>query len=87
MKKLLIILILASISCKSGTGSTKDVLSKEVLVRYSKSACLGRCPVYSLLVFTDGTAIYNGIDKVKQKGKITFILSSEEDKRINAIIG
>ncbi len=35
---------------------------------YTKSSCLGPCPAYQVMIFENGTIIFNGINYVQQKG-------------------
>lgn len=50
---------------------------KEMLLFYSKGPCLGKCPVYDLAIYTDGTVRYKGVSKVDKKGVFEYQLSSE----------
>ncbi len=70
------ILILALFSCKPGKNKGAGTDKKNVLLYYAKGPCLGRCPVYHLWVFTDGTILYKGVDKGDQKKEIKSRLSS-----------
>ncbi|MEK6155084.1 DUF6438 domain-containing protein [Flavobacteriaceae bacterium 3-367] len=78
MKKAMMLLILVVLSCKSGKNGAMDTNNENTLLYYSKGPCLGKCPVYDLWVFTNGTVLFKGVDKVKHKGEVTMELSSEE---------
>lgn len=58
MKKILMLLILVTFSCKS----SKEIVAiqkADALVYYSKGPCLGdRCPVYDFWVFSNGDVLY-----------------------------
>jgi len=78
MNKVMILLIFIVFSCKSGKDTTFQMDKDQVLMHYSKVPCLGKCPVYELWIFNDGTVLYKGINKVARKGEIKSRLSSEE---------
>ena len=75
---MMIVLILIMFSCKSAEKSLEEPSKNNVLVYYSKGPCLGKCPVYDLWIYKDGTVIYKGVDKVNYKGEIRTNLSSDE---------
>lgn len=43
-------------------------IEDELIIKLERTACFGKCPVYSLLIKGDGTVIYSGVDFVKIKG-------------------
>ena len=71
-------LILSVISCKTVDHKVSKAATADVLLTYSKSACLGQCPVYDLKILEDGMLVYEGKDKVKQKGTVMTMLSAAE---------
>ena len=39
----------------------------EIILKFEKTACFGKCPVYSVLIFSNGTVSYEGranVDKI-----------------------
>ncbi len=83
MKNVLIVLVFGLFSCKSGQEipemvTQNEVIQKEMIISYSKGACLGNCPVYDLRIFEDGSAEYKGIKNVKKRGAVNTKLSKEE---------
>ena len=61
MRAFLVFIILGALSF-SAKGAVPDALI------YSKSACYGPCPIYQVIVFSDGTVIFNGMKYVKSEG-------------------
>lgn len=76
MKKLLYIMLASSViltACKKKTISSSDkvketeveevvdVNEKVTLIQFSKSACYGKCPTYTVTLTPDGKMDYNGI--------------------------
>lgn len=47
----------------------------DTIIWYSRSGCFGQCPVYSFLLLTDTTAVYNGRKYVDQVGNFTLDLT------------
>lgn len=86
MKKILCMLILSVISCKTVADTTSKTANAEVLLTYSKGACLGKCPVYDLKILKDGMLVYEGINKVEQKGIVMIQLTSEQLTELKSIL-
>lgn len=86
MKKILFMLILSVISCKTVDKKVSKTTTAEVLLTYSKSACLGQCPVYDVKILEDGMLVYQGVDKVRQKGTVMTMLSVSELDELVALL-
>lgn len=54
-------------SCKT-TQTIEEIDTSTAVIMFSKSKCLGSCPVYDLWVFKNGNVVYNGIANVSKKG-------------------
>lgn len=90
MKKIsiaLLVLIISSCSThkslaeKSQTDNKiiqKEVTQKGEWIAYEKGYCFGTCPVFSIIIFNDGSVLYEGKANVKNIGKYTAQLSEEE---------
>ena len=53
----------------SAAGLTSTpVTQEELVITLERTACFGKCPVYSLMIKGNGTVIYAGVDFVKTKG-------------------
>lgn len=40
----------------------------DTLVYYRRGACFGMCPIFSLVIYTDGRAVYKGVNHVNRIG-------------------
>ncbi len=63
----------------------KFVSAKEndtIFATIEKTPCFGTCPVYNLMIFQSGLALYNGNLNVDNKGKYLVEFSEEEMKTI-----
>ena len=47
---------------------SSSISGEELLIRLERTACFGKCPVYSLMIKGDGTVIYSGVDFVQTRG-------------------
>ena len=59
------------------TGVQSDLLnipfgSDAPVVTLERSACFGKCPVYNIVIFEDGTVVYTGIANVDKIGVSTL---------------
>jgi len=66
----LVALITLVCGCKKDV--TNEPLSPAIhdglVIRLERTACFGKCPVYSLMIKGDGTVIYSGVQFVKIAG-------------------
>jgi len=86
MKIIMILLILTLTSCKSGNPATTSVEKKITVLEYSKSPCLGRCPVYTLIVFSDGIVLYESRDVELKKVSVICQLSREQMEQLTSLL-
>ena len=70
----LLLCILMTAGC---TNKTEPVPQEELVIRLERTACFGKCPVYSLMIKGDGSVIYSGVDFVKIKGIQETTISAE----------
>jgi len=63
-------------SCFATQNSTKS--KDSVLITYSKTSCRGKCPVYSMTIYTNGKILFVGKENVKNIGKYEKQLSTSE---------
>ena len=49
----------------------------DVEIKLEKTACFGPCPIYSVIIYGDGTVIYDGIKFVDNIGKSTHQIPKE----------
>lgn len=81
MKQLSILILILLTSC-----SSQKNLKKDALVYFGKTACLGKCPVYDVYVYNDGTVSYNGLKNVQKKGSFQAKISSKKLDEIKSEI-
>ena len=86
MKKIMILLVLALTSCASSKEATAQAVKKEAVLYYSKGPCMGKCPVYDLLVYADGMLIYNSKDNRRKKISVISRLSKEELEELTGFL-
>ncbi|PKV48242.1 hypothetical protein ATE84_0237 [Aquimarina sp. MAR_2010_214] len=86
MKCVMMILIMVGFSCQSTKSTSANVSKDEALVYYSKGPCLGKCPVYDLWIYHDGSISYSGINHVSVKGNISRKLEEQELKELKRIL-
>lgn len=56
-------------------------------IRLETRACLGTCPVFTLLVYRDGEVVFDGLHCVMHKGQARSRLAAGEITRLEAAIG
>jgi len=78
MKKMIFILMIPLLCCKSGNYSVAKADQKEQLVYYSKGPCLGNCPVYDFWVFKDGTFLYKDANKSRRNNTVRGRLAPDK---------
>ena len=81
MKQLSILFLILLTSC-----SSQKNINKEALVYFGKTACLGKCPVYDIYVYNDGTVDYNGLKNVHKKGNFKTKISAKKLEEIKSEI-
>ncbi|MEO9569969.1 MAG: DUF6438 domain-containing protein [Polaribacter sp.] len=57
-------------------------IAENTYVKVSKTHCSGDCAVYDVILFKDGSLIFNGIENVLIKGKQEFIISEVKMKKL-----
>lgn len=77
MKQLSIIFLILITAC-----SSQKNIKNDALVYFGKTDCLGKCKVYDIYVYKDGTVSYNGLKNVEKKGEYQTKISSEKLKEI-----
>lgn len=90
--KVALFLIAASlfiIGCKANKGTSKSNSKNadDVVYFLKKGACFGRCPIYSLSIYGNGLAEYNGVKFTDRLGKYQKKLSKEEVSGLETLFG
>jgi hypothetical protein len=73
---LLLLPLLAGCGGSKSTTTTTEVHEK--IIGYDAGPCFGSCPVFSISIFNDGTAVYTGKQFAKKQGTYSLNLSTEE---------
>jgi len=81
MKNLMLITILImSISC-----STIKHDASIPVIQLTKKRCLGKCPVYDLMIYKNGLVTYNGIENVSKRGVHQFNIPTKKIEELNKL--
>lgn len=69
---LLVVVLLFSCSTKKALPKLND---KDILMSFEKGSCLGKCAVYSLKIYKNKYALYNGTANTDKMGKHMMLLA------------
>jgi len=81
MKNYLLVFILFFSSCFNLTKQ-KELQSPKIIISLEKTACFGRCPVFKIIIYNNGEALYNGKKFVKKVGEHDLKVSKREIDKI-----
>ena len=87
MKKYILIfaamclLLLPATGCAVKAGALSNDLD-DVVITLERQACFGFCPVYTLIVYGDGTVIYDGKDFVTIKDRVETTIAKEKIEQL-----
>lgn len=76
----LLSIFLVSVSCSTIQHDTSSPM-----IQLTKKRCMGKCPVYDLMIYKNGLVTYNGIDHVEKKGLHQFNLSSKKIEELTRL--
>lgn len=65
-------------------NQAKDKLADSLVIRLQRTACFGRCPIYTLSIYKGGYATYLGEKWVEREGSYQAIVSDELIQKILA---
>ena len=71
-------------SCSFAFRQTENQEEPKLLAKVERSGCYGSCPIYSLTIYFDGTAIYRGEQDTDVTGGKVFSLTKEQLSQIRA---
>lgn len=77
-------LLLATLGGCSATPITEGTTPSADYIRLERTECLGRCPIYRVTLFRDGTALYDGQKHAPTGRKRRQIDPREVDRLIDA---
>lgn len=72
--------------CKNSKSTTEGITAKGWKYSYSKGACFGRCPVYTLGVDEEGLITFDGLRFVPKTGVLTAKLNKKEKKEFAQLL-
>ena len=81
MKNYLLVFILFFSSCFNLTKQ-KELQSPKIIISLEKTACFGRCPVFKIIIYNNGEALYNGKKFVKKVGEYELKVNKREIDKI-----
>ena len=81
MKNYLLVFILFFSSCFNLTKQ-KELQSPKIIISLEKTACFGRCPVFKIIIYDKGKALYSGQKFVKKVGEHDLKFSKKEIDKI-----
>ena len=81
MKNYLLVFILFFSSCFDLTKQ-KELQGPKIIISLEKTACFGRCPVFKIIIYNNGEALYNGRKFVKKVGEYDLKVSKREIDKI-----
>ena len=81
MKNYLLVFILFFSSCFN-LAKQKELQSPKIIISLEKTACFGRCPVFKIIIYNNGEALYNGLKFVKKVGEHDLKVSKREIDKI-----
>lgn len=74
-------IILNCVCCKSQAKLPQKQVN-EAVIEMSKTKCYGKCPVFSIVISSDGNAVYTGEMNVSKVGKFTKHFTAEEMQKL-----
>ena len=75
------LLLLPATGCAMKAGAASNNLD-DVVISLERQACFGFCPVYTLIVYGDGTVIYDGKDFVTIKDRVETTIAKEKIEQL-----
>ncbi len=73
-------------SQKSLDQKEEEAFARDTMAYMSKSACLGRCPVYRLTLYNNGNVKYEGVANVDLVGIYESKLEIEQHKKVKELL-
>lgn len=58
-------------------------IDDNLIVRIQKTACFGKCPVFTVEIYRDGKAVYSGVAYTKRKGRFETTIEKEFIQKIH----
>lgn len=71
-----ILISIVGLKDKQSAGQA-EVVQASPMVTLEKTACYGMCPVYKLMIYEDGKALYEGVSHVDKIGQYEQLLPAD----------
>jgi hypothetical protein len=81
---ILVVLCSAMLASCASTSTQGSATPSVTVISLERTTCFGRCPVYKVSIYGDGTVRYDGKEYVKVKGSQTRVISQEQVGRLVA---
>ena len=89
---LLLVLVIVVVASGCGGGNRQETVTPpptpttnnltDLVITLERTACFGACPVYQLIVYGDGTVVYEGTEFVRVIGIRTTVISQEKVRQL-----
>ena len=86
MKKLIVVLISTLFACTSVKENQVLHTENKLKVEFTRGACYGTCPIYSISLNTDRLVKYNGKRFVEQQGVFDWYMERVDFKALNTLL-
>jgi hypothetical protein len=86
MKKLIVVLISTLFSCTSVKENQVIHTENKLKVEFTRGACYGTCPIYSISLNKDRLIKYNGKRFVEQQGVFDWYMERVDFKALNTLL-
>jgi hypothetical protein len=86
MKKLIVVLISTLFSCTSVKENQVLNTENKLKVEFTRGACYGTCPIYSISLNKDRLVKYNGKRFVEQQGVFDWYMERVDFKVLNTLL-
>ena len=80
----LLLVVVFVFGCTLPVSPVVGLAKSKLLTKVERSGCLGACPIFSLTVFFDGSAIYWGEEHTVVSGEREFSLTKDQLSRIRS---
>ena len=75
---------LGLLGCALGVDKTASEETPKLLAKIERGPCYGACPVFSLTIYFDGTAVFHGTRNTEVTGQRVFPLTDDQLSGIRA---
>ena len=81
---LLFLIPLGPLGCAFVVDQTESEKAPKLLAKIERDSCYGACPIFSLSIYFDGTAVFHGTRNTKLTGERVFALTDNQLSDIRA---